>query len=101
MAPERSAPARHHTTVRLGSVRAGGLSRLLQAVAERPATWRIILLPPEGIPAVVRQHIETNRRRTLERIEQMVRWAMARQEVPDELDAELTARAARDLAEDA
>ncbi len=78
-----------------------GVGRFLRAVAGRPATWRIILLPPEGTPSNLRRHIETNRARTLERIERVVRWAMARSEFPEQLDAELTARAIRDLGEEA
>jgi AcrR family transcriptional regulator len=82
-------------------VLAAGVGRFLRAVAGRPATWRIILLPLEGTPANVRQHIEINRARTLERIEHLVRWAVARPEFPENLDAELTARAIRDLGEEA
>src|SRR5436305_6037830 len=55
-----------------------GVRRFLDAVVSRPATWRVILLPPEGNPAMVRQLVETNRARTLQRIEQLVRWAMHR-----------------------
>jgi AcrR family transcriptional regulator len=79
----------------------GGVKRFLDAVASRPATWRIILLPPDGTPAIVRQHVETNRAQTLARIEQVVQRAFERQHAPDELDIELTARAIRDLAEEA
>ena len=80
---------------------AEGVKRFLEAVASRPATWRIILLPLEGTPQVVRDHIETNRARTQERIAKLVRWAMSRPEIPDDLDVELTARAIRVLGEDA
>jgi AcrR family transcriptional regulator len=78
-----------------------GVRRFLDAVATRPATWRVILLPPEGNPEIVRQLVETNRARTLERIERLVRWAMEQPEVPDDLDVELSARAIRDLGEEA
>jgi AcrR family transcriptional regulator len=78
-----------------------GVSRFLEAVMSRPETWRIILLPPEGTPAIVRQHVETNRAQTLQRIEQLVRMTIQRPALPDELDVELTARAIRDLGEEA
>ena len=78
-----------------------GVKRFLDAVATRPATWRIILLPLEGTPSIVRDHVETNRARTQERIAKLVRWALTRPELPDELDVELTARAIRVLGEDA
>jgi AcrR family transcriptional regulator len=76
---------------------AGGVRRFLDAVASRPATWRIILLPLEGTPAIVREHVEHNRARMLERIERLVRRAT----LPGDLDVELTARAIHDLAEQA
>lgn len=82
-------------------VLAGSVGRFLAAVAGRPATWRIVLLPLDGTPGIVREHIETNRARTLERIERLVRWAVARAEFPEDLDSELTARAIRDLGEEA
>lgn len=78
-----------------------GVKRLLGAIESRPATWRLILLPPAGTPAIVRQHVEKNRERTLERIEQVVTWALRRPELPDDLDVELASRAIRDLAEEA
>jgi AcrR family transcriptional regulator len=80
---------------------AAGVRRFLEAVASRPATWRIILLPPEGTPAIVRQHVETNRARTQDRIATLVRLAIQRPELPDDLDVELTARAILVLSEDA
>ncbi len=80
---------------------AAGVRRFLEAVASRPATWRIILLPLEGTPSIVRDHVETNRARTQERIAQLVRWALDRPEIPSNLDVELTARAIRVLGEDA
>jgi AcrR family transcriptional regulator len=80
---------------------AGGVRRFLDAVASRPATWRIILLPPEGTPTIVREHVETNRSATLRRIEQIVQAMLEQPEPPDDLDIELTARAVRDLGEEA
>lgn len=77
----------------------GGVRRFLDAVASRPATWRIILLPPEGTPAIVRQHVERNRALTLERIEQVVTLTLTGP--LNQLDIELMARAIRDLGEDA
>jgi AcrR family transcriptional regulator len=75
--------------------------RFLDAVATRPATWRLILLPPEGTPALVREHVQTNRRRILEQILALVQWAQRRPELPNELDPEMTARAILALAEEA
>jgi AcrR family transcriptional regulator len=82
-------------------VLASAVRRFLDAVADRPATWRLILLPLEGTPELVRQHVEINRARILERIEVFVRWSIAENQLPAELDVELTARAIRDLGEEA
>ncbi len=38
-------------------VLAASVRRFLDAVVARPATWRIILLPLEGTPAIVREHV--------------------------------------------
>lgn len=78
-----------------------GVTRFLEAVRSRPATWRIILLPLEGTPPIVRQHVEAGRARVLERIERLVQWALAGSEVHSDLDVELTARAIRDWSEQA
>jgi AcrR family transcriptional regulator len=80
---------------------ASGVRRFLDAVLSRPETWRIILLPPEGTPATVRDHVETNRARIQARIEIVVRWAIERSGVPADLDVELAARAIRSLTEEA
>jgi AcrR family transcriptional regulator len=79
----------------------GGLTRFLTAVAARPATWRIILLPLEGTPPIVRQHVQDGRTRVLARIERLVGWAVKRSQLPRDLDVELTARAIRDFCEQA
>jgi AcrR family transcriptional regulator len=80
---------------------AGGLARFLTAVTVRPATWRIILLPLEGTPPIVRQHVQDGRARVLARIERLVGWAVERSQLPRGLDVELTARGIRDFCEQA
>ncbi|HYB25881.1 MAG TPA: TetR/AcrR family transcriptional regulator [Solirubrobacteraceae bacterium] len=82
-------------------VLAGGVGRFLQAVTTRPATWRLILLPLEGTPPIVREHVEVGRSQVLERIKRHVQWAIDRGELPRQLDVELTARAIRDFCEQA
>jgi len=82
-------------------VLAGGVGRFLDAVASRPATWRLILLPPDGTPEMVRQHVEANRTRTLAQIEQVVRWACSQPGWPSGIDPELAARAIRAIGEEA
>jgi AcrR family transcriptional regulator len=78
---------------------ADGLARFLNAVTTRPATWRIILLPLEGTPPIVRQHVQAGRAQILARIERLVGWAVERKGL--DLDVELTAHAIRDFCEQA
>jgi AcrR family transcriptional regulator len=80
---------------------AAGVRRFLDAVASRPDSWRVILLPPEGTPAIVREQVEINRRAVQARIESVVRWAIERTAIPEDLDVELSARAIRSLSEEA
>lgn len=62
----------------------------LDAVRDHPATWRLVLMPPEGAPELLRKSIEHGRAAVLARLTQAVRPALTRdRESPD---AELTAR---------
>ena len=80
---------------------ATGVRRFLDAVASRPDTWRIILLPPEGTPAIVREHVETNRAQVLGRLQQLVVWAIDRSGIAGDLDVEICARTILRLSEEA
>jgi AcrR family transcriptional regulator len=80
---------------------AAGVRQFLEGVTTRPATWRIILAPLDGTPAIVREHVETNRRRILGRIVELVRWAAAGDPSRDDLDIELAARTIMAVAEEA
>ena len=66
-------PSAPQTTGDPPALFAAGVRRFLDAVASRPDTWRIILLPPEGTPAIVREHVETNRARLLARLDRVRR----------------------------
>jgi len=76
-----------------------GVRRFLEAVRSRPPTWRIILLPLDGTPAIVREHVETNRARILERIQQLVEWGTGGSSPV--VDVELAAGSILALAEEA
>ncbi|MGA9860442.1 MAG: TetR/AcrR family transcriptional regulator [Solirubrobacteraceae bacterium] len=80
---------------------ATGVRRFLDAVASRPNTWRIILLPPEGTPSIVREHVETNRAQLLERLTGFVDWALHSAGISTEIDVEICARAILRLSEEA
>jgi AcrR family transcriptional regulator len=98
---ERVVPAAPRTDGEPAELFAAGVRSFLDVVASRPDTWRIILLPPEGTPATVRDHVERNRAATQKRIEALVRWAIERSGIPHDLDVELSARAIRSLSEEA
>jgi AcrR family transcriptional regulator len=85
----------------LGTLLADGLPYFFDALLNRPATWRIILLPLEGTPRIVRKHVEANRALVLARFEEVMRTAMRAGELSSELDIELAARAVMGFAEDA
>lgn len=78
-----------------------GVRGFLDAVASRPDTWRIILLPLEGTPTIVRDHVETNRTQVLDRLEQFLCWVVERSELPADFDTEICARAVLRLCEEA
>ena len=82
-------------------VLATSVRRFLDAVMDRPATWRVILLPLDGTPSIVREHVEINRVRILKRIEALVQQSIDLGQLPIGLDVELAARAIRDLGEEA
>jgi hypothetical protein len=93
--PERAGAA--DPVALLGS----GVRRFLEAVASRPPTWRIILLPLDGTPAIVREHVETNRAMILQRLEVLVRRGVGDGPTAATLDLELAARSLMTLAEEA
>jgi AcrR family transcriptional regulator len=94
-------PSAPHATGDPPVMFAAGVRRFLDAVASRPDTWRIILLPPEGTPSIVREHVETNRARLLARLIEFVRWAVERAGIRVDLDIEICARAILRLSEEA
>ena len=94
-------PPTPHATGDPPEMFAAGVRRFLDAVASRPNTWRIILLPPEGTPIIVREHVETNRARLLARLTDFVGVAVRRSGIRADLDIEICARAILRLSEEA
>lgn len=64
------------------------LHAYLHAVRDHPTTWRLVLMPPEGAPKILRRRIENGRRSVLEGLTQAVRPALRAENAED---AELTA----------
>jgi AcrR family transcriptional regulator len=76
-----------------------GLQLFLEAVQECPKSWQLILLPPEGVPAVFHERTNRTRRNVLRQLEKLVAWGIERRGGPT-LDSELFARLLMEMAED-
>ncbi len=64
------------------------LMSVLQVVQQHPATWRLLLLPPQGAPPAIREDVDEQRAGLQQSIEPAVTWGLERIGAPD-LDAEL------------
>lgn len=75
------------------------LHAYLQAAAANPGTWRLVLMPPEGAPDVLRERIARGRAAVLAELAHAVRPGL----VPGRgsPDPELTARALSAIADEA
>ena len=76
-----------------------GLQLFLEAVQEAPKSWRLNLMPPEGVPAVFHERVARTRRNVLRQLQKLVEWGIERRGGPT-LDAELFARLLMEMAED-
>lgn len=76
-----------------------GLRGYLEAVQADPATWRLVLMPPEGAPSILREQIKRGRDAVVAQLAQAVGPGM----VPgrESPDPELTARAMSALSDEA
>ena len=66
------------------------LRTFLRAVRDHPGTWRLVLMPPEGAPEILRESIARGRESVLAGLARAVRPLLAPEDEPR--DAELTAR---------
>lgn len=67
-----------------------GLRGYLEAVAADPVTWRLVLIPPEGAPAVLRERITAGRDAVVLALAEVVRPGLGPGSVSP--DPQLTAR---------
>jgi AcrR family transcriptional regulator len=75
------------------------LSGVLAAAQGDPVTWRLVLMPPEGTPALLRERVLRSRERVLEQLTVLAAPGLgAGRESPD---AELTARMISAIGEEA
>ncbi len=73
------------------------LDAYLRAVRDHPATWRLVLMPPEGAPETLRRSIEKGRRSVLAQLAHAVRPAL---QAENANDAELTASVLSAISDD-
>lgn len=76
-----------------------GFEAFLGSVAANPTSWRLILMPAEGTPAVVRDQVDANRRRIATQLEELLAWGIDARGAPKELDVGLGAQALIAVAE--
>jgi AcrR family transcriptional regulator len=70
-----------------------GFVAFLESVAANPDPWRLIVLPVEGTPAIVRDHMEAGRETVRRRLEELLVWGVEKRGGPHDLDIELTSHA--------
>jgi AcrR family transcriptional regulator len=76
-----------------------GFRAFLESVAENPTTWRLIVMPADGTPEVVREHVEVGRAGVRGRLEEVLAWGIEARGGPAGLDVELAAQSLIALAE--
>jgi len=76
-----------------------GVAGFLRTVVANPTPWRLILIPAEGTPEVVREHVEQGRATLAAQLEQLVTWGVEARGGPAKLDVELAAQAILALGE--
>jgi len=74
-----------------GRVLLGSLRAFLEAVAEDPFTWRLVLVPAEGTPEVLRERAIEIRSAVTQQLAVVVPHALADPSAPPSPDPELTA----------
>lgn len=77
------------------------LRAFLEAVERHPDTWRLILLPIEGTPRLVRREVERKRAKLLEQLRVLVRWGLEHRGAMRGLDEDLLTRAILSVGEEA
>jgi AcrR family transcriptional regulator len=79
----------------------GGLRAFLEAVRDEPVTWRLVLMPPEGTPDILRERAVAIRRQVTDQLAALAPTVMARSGGDAPPDSELAALTMQAVAEDA
>ena len=78
-----------------------GLHAFLEAVREEPVTWRLVLMPPEGTPEILRERAVTIRRGVTDQLAALAPQVFTDAAGSTPPDPELTALTLQAVAEDA
>ena len=70
-----------------------GVVTFLEVVRANPAAWRLILMPADGTPPEVREHVDRGRALILDQLRQLMDWGIRKRGGPRGLDTELAAHA--------
>jgi AcrR family transcriptional regulator len=54
------------------------LANILRAAQAHPETWRLFVLPADGMPVAARENVTRHRRRLFEQIEPLIAWGLLR-----------------------
>jgi AcrR family transcriptional regulator len=79
----------------------GGLRAFLEAVRDEPVTWRLVLMPPEGTPDILRERAVAIRRGVTDQLAALAPEVLGKADASGPRDAELTALTMQAVAEDA
>ncbi len=77
-----------------------GVRVFLRAVRAAPKTWRLVLMPPDGGSADLRERVQRSRRTITARVGELLRWGIDARGGPQGLDVDLLARLVVAIGED-
>jgi AcrR family transcriptional regulator len=77
-----------------------GVRSFLRAVRAAPRTWRLVLMPPDGGSADLRERVQRSRRTITARVAELLRWGIDARGGPQGLDLDLLARLVVAVGED-
>ena len=84
-----------------GAMLLGSLRAFLEAVADDPFTWRLVLVPAEGTPEILRERAIQIRAAVTQQLAAVVPYALADGSGPPSPDPELTALTLQAVSEEA
>lgn len=79
----------------------GSLRAFLEAVRDEPVTWRLVLMPSEGTPEILRDRAATIRRAVTDQLAALTPRVLAGTDAPPPPDPELAALTMQAVAEEA